>query len=140
MTAALLSDLPTGAATFWVVLFALAIGHALADFALQGDFLAQAKNRHADLARFFGEKSQPRDLWIHALTAHSLIQAGSVWLVTGSVVLGAVEFVLHWLIDLAKGEEWTSFSLDQYLHLACKVLYAALIASGSFSGIIQWAP
>jgi len=140
MTAALLSDIHTGAATFWVVLFALGVGHALADFSLQGDFLSQAKNRHADVAKFFGENGQPRDLWIHALTAHALIHAGAVWLVTGSVVLGVVELVLHWIIDYAKCENWTSFSLDQYLHLACKVAYAALLATGTFSAIILWTP
>ena len=140
MTAALLLDIQPGAATFWVVLFALGIGHALADFALQGDFLSQAKNRHADVAKFFGENGHPRDLWIHALTAHALIHAGAVWLVTGSVVLAAVELVLHWLIDLAKCENWTSFSTDQYLHLACKAVYAALIATGSLRDIIYWSP
>ena len=34
--------------------FALLIGHALCDFALQGDFLSIAKNRHANLTKFFG--------------------------------------------------------------------------------------
>ena len=86
--------LPPGAATFFVALFALGVAHAMADFALQGEFLAVAKNRHADTAKFFGEKGQPRWLWVHALNAHSLIHAGGVWLVTGSLFLGAVELVL----------------------------------------------
>lgn len=127
-------------ATFWVALFALGIAHALADFALQGEFLALAKNRHADSAKFFGENGQPRWLWVQALTAHSLIHAGGVWLVTGSVVLGAVELILHWFIDYAKNEGWTSFSADQFLHFLCKVAYAAILATGSFSCIIHWAP
>jgi hypothetical protein len=131
---------PTGSPTFWVAMFALAIGHALADFALQGDFLSQAKNRHADVARFFGERSQPRGLWVHALTAHALIHAGTVWLITGSVVLGTIELIVHWLIDYAKCENWTSFSTDQLLHLACKAGYAWLLATGTLASWIAWSP
>ncbi len=124
----LAAALPVGTAPL-IVFFALAIGHALADFALQGDFLSAAKNRHADLARFFGENGQPRLIWVHALTAHSLIHAGAVWVVTGSVVLAAAELVLHWLIDFAKCENWTNFSVDQFLHLACKFLYAVALTN-----------
>jgi hypothetical protein len=97
-------DLPPGIATFFVALFALAVSHALADFALQGDFLALAKNPHADSDKFFGQTGKPCCLWVQALTAHTLIHAGGVWFVTGSVFLGAVELVLHWLIDFAKNE------------------------------------
>ena len=133
-------NLPPGAATFFVALFALGAAHAMADFALQGEFLAVAKNRHADTAKFFGEKGQPRWLWVHALNAHSLIHAGGVWLITGSVFLGAVELVLHWLIDYGKNEGWTSFGGDQLLHLACKLAYAAILATGILPDLIHWAP
>jgi len=121
-----------------VVLFALVIGHAVADFALQGDFIAIAKNRHANLDRFFGKDGAPPHVWIWALGAHSLIHAGAVWLVTGSVVLGAAELVLHWIIDYAKSEGHTNFSVDQLLHLACKLIYAVLIAANV--GWISWTP
>lgn len=133
-------DLPPGVATFFVALFAFGVAHSLADFALQGEFLALAKNRHADAGKFFGEGGQPRWLWVQALTAHSLIHAGGVWLVTGSVFLGAVELVLHWFIDYAKNESWTSFSADQFLHFLCKVVYAAILATGAFPEIIRWTP
>lgn len=105
--------------------FAFAILHSLGDFALQNDFMALAKKRGADLSRFFGG-DPPRLVWIHVLSAHALIQAGGVWLVSGSAVLGGVEFVLHWVIDCVKGEELTSFHVDQFLHHGCKVLYVAL--------------
>lgn len=108
------------------VFFALVIGHVIADYPLQGKFLSFAKNRHADATDIFGCKP-PRGLWIHALTAHSLIQAGAVWLVTGSITLALVELVLHWLIDFAKCEKWTDFTTDQLLHVACKAVYAVLI-------------
>ena len=118
---------PSGPAGAAVVLFALLIGHALADFSLQGEFLSTAKNRHAQLNAFFDNGNPPKWLWVHALGAHSLIHAGAVWLITGSVVLGFLEFVLHWCIDFAKCEGWTSFRTDQALHILCKVAWAGLL-------------
>ena len=52
---------------------------------------------------------------------HDLIQAGAVWIVTGHTGLAALEFVLHWIIDFAKCENWTGVHTDQALHVACKV-------------------
>lgn len=112
---------------------ALAIGHALADFPLQGAFLADAKNRHADLSQYFG-KTPPPGVWVHALTAHSLVHAGAVWVVTGSALLGAIELVLHWVIDYAKCEGWTGFNTDQILHYLCKLGYALVIYAGVVGG------
>lgn len=103
------------------VFFALAVAHALADFPLQGDYLASQKTR---------ETANSRGEWIIALSAHCLIHAGGVWLVTGSMLLGAAELVLHALIDLGKGERKFGFTTDQLLHLACKAVYAILIARG----------
>jgi hypothetical protein len=111
-----------------VLLFGLMIGHAICDFALQGEFLSRAKNRHGDLDRFFDHNKAPKWLWLHALGAHSLIHAAPVWLLTGSVGLAALEMVLHWVIDFAKCEGWTRFGTDQLLHLLCKVFYVVLIA------------
>ena len=104
------------------VLFALFIAHALGDFAFQGSFLSRAKSRHADLSDLFPE-GQPRGIWWNALLAHSLIHAGGVWLITGSVVLAAIELVLHAIIDFTKCENRISFETDQTLHRLCKVLY-----------------
>lgn len=121
-----------------VVLFALVIAHAIADFPLQGEFLAKAKNRHADLSGIFGKIPVPPNLWVHALTAHSLVHAGAVWLVTGSVALGAVELVIHWIIDFTKCENWTSFTADQLLHIVCKITFAALLYVGP--AWVTWTP
>lgn len=110
-----------------VIFFALVIGHALADFALQPEFIALGKNRNADLSKFFGGAKPPAGLWFHALSAHSLIHAGVVWIVTGSVVLGAIELVLHFVIDFIKCEGKTSFSVDQLLHYLCRIAYVVLL-------------
>lgn len=111
------------------IFLALAIGHAMADFPLQGKFLAETKNRHGDISNYF-EKETPPGVWIHALTAHSFIHAGAVWLITGSAVLGVIELVAHWIIDYAKCEGWTGFNTDQILHYVCKLIYAMMIYLG----------
>lgn len=102
------------------IFFALAVVHALADFPLQGSYLANQKSR---------QSATSRDEWIVALSAHSLIHAGGVWLVTGSMALGAIELALHALIDLGKGERKYGLITDQLLHLACKVAYTAWLVS-----------
>ena len=121
-----------------VILFALLVTHAIGDFALQGSFLSQAKNRNADLSRFF-PNGAPRGLWWNALFAHALIHAGGVWLVTGFAILAFVELVLHFLIDYAKSEGWISFTLDQTLHHLCKLIYVALIFCNWPAGL-DWDP
>jgi hypothetical protein len=98
--------------------FAFAIFHALADFPLQGDYLACKKVR--------SEASGVSE-WLMALGAHSLIHAGAVWLLTGSKALGLCEFFLHALIDLGKGEKRYGLIVDQGLHLACKAGYVAFL-------------
>ena len=123
-------DAVSGLSGFFVWLFALAIGHALADYPLQGAFLADAKNRNTDPFPLTEKATSPLGLWIHALTAHSLIHAGAVWVITGSVTCALVEVVLHWLIDFSKCEGWFGYTTDQLLHISCKVLYAAAITCG----------
>ncbi len=113
--------------TALVLFWALVLGHAIADFPLQGEFLAVGKDRHADLSAATGGKDWPPSIWLYCLTIHSLIHAATVWVITGSVVLSVIEFILHWIIDLAKNESFTNFYVDQGLHIACKLVYAALI-------------
>jgi hypothetical protein len=107
------------------LLFALVIGHALADYPLQGEYLALHKNRHYVDA---SNREEPSGLWIHCLLAHSLIHAGFVWLITGRSILALAEFILHAVLDLAKCEHKTGYHMDQALHLSCKVIYVLLIA------------
>jgi hypothetical protein len=106
------------------VFFALLIGHAVADFPLQGEFLALGKNR-LQLVRL-ADPARPPELWVYCMAAHCLIHAGAVWLITGSVVLGLVELVLHWLLDWLKCIGKTSFAFDQLGHVVCKLIYAVL--------------
>lgn len=116
-----------GIASALTLLFALVIGHAVADFPLQGDFLSRGKNRHTEPPKLADGKSSPADLWVYLMTAHCLIHAGFVWLITGSALLALAELVLHWAIDALKCEGKTSFAMDQWLHVVCKAVYVGLI-------------
>jgi hypothetical protein len=99
------------------LLFALIVGHALADYPLQGDFLARAKSRFAPI---------PGVPWQQALGAHALIHGGFVAVITGVWWLGLAEAVAHAAIDDAKCSGAISFDADQLAHLACKALWVAL--------------
>lgn len=99
------------------MLFALVACHFLADYPLQGDFLAQAKDRNTAVGKVF---------WRHALAAHAFIHGLFVAMVTGWVVLGLFEVVWHAVIDHAKCERRISLNTDQALHLLCKLVWFAI--------------
>lgn len=106
---------PYEATTMLALLFA---GHALADYPLQGDFLAKAKNRFAPI---------PGVPWVYGLLPHAAIHGACVGLITGSLTLGVAEFVVHCIIDDAKCAGRFGFHVDQMLHLICKILWVALL-------------
>ena len=109
-----------------VLLLALIMGHMLGDFPLQGQFLALGKER----SYWTGQDAPAganKGMWVYCLTAHSLIQSGIVWILTGSLLLCLIELVLHWLIDLSKGEGHISLATDQILHIGTKVVFATAI-------------
>ncbi len=123
-------SVPTGFASALVMLFALTIGHAFADFPLQGDFLSRGKNRNSPPVQLADGKRAPENLWAYLMSAHCLIHAGFVWIITGSVVLALAEFFLHLSIDVAKCEGRTSFITDQWLHILTKVAYVGILWVG----------
>lgn len=102
---------------FWHVLILLVFGHFLADYPLQGDFLAKAKSRIAPL---------PGVPWAQAMAAHCGIHAGIVYVVTSCWPLALLEFALHWLTDDLKVRGQLSFNADQFVHLLCKVFWAVI--------------
>lgn len=99
--------------------FLLMVVHALADYPLQGDFLARAKNHAAPI---------PGVPWWQAMGAHSLIHGGGVAIVTGSLYLGLAECVAHFLIDRAKCAGRIGYNMDQALHVACKLAWIGFLA------------
>lgn len=106
--------------------FLLMVVHALADFSLQSDSMAKGKNRN-NKPDFIptGQKFVP--CWPYWLTAHALIHGGAVYVVTGSVLLGAAETALHWGIDFMKCENITNPNEDQALHFLCKISYILIL-------------
>jgi len=104
-----------------IELFALMIvGHALADYPLQGDFLSKAKNHTAPIHGI---------PFYHALGAHSAIHAGFVGVITGSIWLALAEFFIHTATDYAKCDGRISYNTDQAIHIGCKVFWAAIAAA-----------
>jgi hypothetical protein len=101
-----------------VTLFWLLVGHAVADYPLQGDFLARAKNHRQPL---------PGVPWQICLVAHALIHAGAVMAITHNLILALSELSCHIVIDFCKSEGWYGFAADQALHVVCKILWVALL-------------
>lgn len=127
-----LVTLPLSPGDAFILFFALAIGHAFADFAWQSEFMAVNKNRH--LVPKDTDDGRPSSMWLHVLTAHCLVHAGVVWMILGSLksawLVALIEFVLHWFIDLVKCDGKTSFNTDQGLHYLCKAAYIVAILLG----------
>ncbi|RFC45048.1 MAG: Protein of unknown function DUF3307 [Verrucomicrobia bacterium] len=109
--------------------FALLIGHVLADYPLQTEFMAIGKN-HRRARPLPGSLAETRGVWVHCLTAHALVHAGAVWMITGSMTLALIEAGLHWGIDFAKSAGLTNLHVDQTLHILCKVGYVWAIHAG----------
>lgn len=101
-----------------LMLWYMLCAHCLADYPLQGDFLAKGKNPVAPL---------PGVPWPTIMAAHALIHAGFVTLITGSMALGFVEAWAHAIIDYNKCKGRLSFNTDQILHVACKAVYALIL-------------
>ncbi len=103
-----------------MILFLLIAGHFLADYPLQGDYLSKAKNPNLP---------EGKGIWPICLAAHSFIHGGVVALVTGSVVLGLLETLVHSMIDYCKCKGAFDYKQDQFLHILFKVLWFAAMMS-----------
>ena len=99
----------------FTMLLLLLAAHAVADYPLQGDFLAKAKDRFAPV---------PGVPFYHALGAHAAIHGGFVGVITGSVTLGLAEFVIHAFVDDQKCAGRLNYEEDQALHALCKATWA----------------
>lgn len=77
-------------------------------------FWPRAKNRHLNTG----------DGWAKDMTAHCLIHAGAVLLITNSVFFAMLEFVIHWVTDFAKCEGAIDSNEDQAIHYTSKVVWA----------------
>lgn len=108
------------------MLFYFVVGHFLADYPLQNDYLARSKNHKAP---------EGNGVWYMTLPAHGFIHGGFVAVITGSVILGLAETILHSLIDYFKCDGKLSYQADQFLHLVYKVVWAFIAVEFAQRGI-----
>lgn len=93
----------------------------MADFPLQGDFLAKAKNHKTAI---------PGIPWWLCLWAHTVICGAGVALVTNPL-FGLTEMAIHFGVDWCKneglfGQGDRAFVIDQLIHIACRLVYAII--------------
>lgn len=91
--------------------------HALADYPLQGDFLAKGKIRNTPI---------PGCPWWQPLSTHAAIHGLFVGIVTKRPMLGAADAIIHAVTDDAKCQGRISYNQDQAIHIACKAVWAML--------------
>lgn len=108
----------------------LLIGHFVADYPLQGDFIAQNKSpwRPIDMSRV-PPGQRPTKIWPYVLTAHGATHGAAVYLVTGSVALALAETIAHMLIDTGKCANRYGIHADQWMHFGCKAIWALIYVS-----------
>ena len=105
-------------------LLALLMGHAIADFALQSDWMAKHKHpwRPIDLSTVPPGQT-PQRIWPYVLGAHGLIHGAAVYAVTNRWELGLAETILHCLIDSGKCANKYGIHADQFMHFICKIAW-----------------
>ena len=114
---------------YYEILFLLICGHAVADFALQSDWMAKNKNRN-NPSTYIPSGQTYTPTWFYVLGAHGFIHGLAVYLVTGNLSLGVIETISHLILDFAKCESWTNPHQDQFLHFTLKMIYATKLVRG----------
>lgn len=106
----------------FMVAFALLAGHALADYPLQGEFVALFKDRFGK-----GGSSGPLGpIWPWILGSHAVTHGAFVLLATGLPVCALAEVAIHAITDDAKCAKRIGFNADQSIHLVCKAAWFAI--------------
>ena len=100
----------------------LVAGHLVCDYVFQTDPIAKGKNRNTEPCLFGVD-------WWYWMTTHAVTHGLAVGTITGSVFLGLLETLAHWLIDFGKCEKWYGLHVDQALHIACKILWVIILFS-----------
>ena len=104
--------------TDWILMGILLVaGHGLADYALQGDYMAKTKDH---------TNPNNKGIWFHSLFAHSWIHGGFVAVITGLWWLGVLEAAIHGFTDWLKCDRRITFVTDQYVHYACKLAWLTI--------------
>lgn len=102
---------------FWTTFIYMLAGHYLADYPLQGDFVAREKNK----------KRAQLNASTYILSLHCFIHAFIAYVITESWLVFSIMFFSHYLIDLAKNNEVIDFMTDQILHIVVIVILSGLV-------------
>tara|TARA_B100001250_G_C19345591_1_gene591010 strand:+ start:245 stop:532 length:288 start_codon:yes stop_codon:yes gene_type:complete len=95
------------------------MGHFVCDFTLQNERMAIEKVKGKDITLN----------WKWWLISHSCTHGLAVTLITSNVFLGLMEIILHWIIDWLKGKNYYSLTIDQILHITCKLTWTIILCS-----------
>lgn len=101
----------------------LFFAHAVTDFALQTECMIDGKSTVLYQRQVPDFKGLP---WWYWLIIHSLICGLGVYWATGSIFLGTLEVIAHFLIDRLKCIGRISPMLDQILHLIFRLIYGVM--------------
>ena len=103
----------------------LMAGHFLCDYALQGDFMARAKNHRNPIVGVPAWMVMLSHAWIQAAATGGvfLIAYHNKWF---AITIFGAELYAHWTMDRWKCEGKATYSQDQYGHAFCKLLYVFL--------------
>lgn len=117
---------------FFILLARVVIAHAVADFGLQSQAMADGKNRHTWPPPGYNPllHGDAQTMWPYFLTSHAIIYAGAMWVALGTE-WGALALVLggfHWVVDYMKCERVYGIHMDQLLHLGYALMAAFLVA------------
>jgi len=96
--------------------------HFLCDYTLQTDPQARGKSMFTE--PLYGVN------WYYWNASHAATHALAVGIATGSVLIGLVEFAVHFVIDAGKSKRFYGLHVDQAMHVLCKVAYVACISIG----------
>ena len=108
---------------FLELFFLLAALHFVADYPMQGDYMAQAKNKYLP---------QGKGIWMWVLLAHAMIHGAAVFVSTLMIGIALIEVITHATIDHLKnsgklGSGSKGYMVDQSLHVGLKFLYVVVI-------------
>ena len=90
--------------------------------------MAKGKNRNKK-PDYIPEGQKYIPCWGYWLTAHALIHAGAVLIITGSYLCAVLELASHWVIDFLKCDNITNPNTDQLLHCLMKLVYIAILST-----------
>lgn len=105
------------------LLFWLFAAHAFGDYVFQTDTMGREKYQSSESPL---QKIVP---WYYWLTAHAFVHASLVALATGSVAIGILEGISHWVIDYGKTHSWYGIVVDQLLHVLCKIMWFSMVVA-----------